>query len=199
MTTFPTTNVELAFIAASGNGPTATSLIIPNNMDISDHGFLLLNKFSALTQLDIRECSYLGDPCATLIRHTMPKMKFLDISGTSITDEGIEDIMKGCRWLESLSIRNNQYFKDKGCTAVHMSCKVNKNLRAIDFSGSRCFSNESLIQLLGDGGGVLTDITLTGCTQINDLGLMGLRRFGKVRACESRSYAIFTCRFRHRF
>ena len=178
MTTYPTTNMELALIAASGNGATATSLFLSDNKDISDHGFLLLNKFSSLTHLDIQGCSYLGDPCAVLIRHTMHKMKVLDISGTSITDAGIEDIMKGCRWLESLSIRDNQQFKDKGCGAVHLCCKVNKNLRAIDFSGSRCFSNEALIQLLSDGGGALTDITLTRCTQINDLGLMGLRRFG---------------------
>ncbi|GMI18112.1 hypothetical protein TrLO_g1534 [Triparma laevis f. longispina] len=179
MSTYPTTNIELASIAASGNGPHAKSLLLPNNKDLSDHGFLLLNKYTHLTQLDIQGCSYLGDACAVLIRHSMPKMKHLDISETSITDVGIEDIMIGCRWISTLNIRDNQHFKDKGCGSVHQSLKSNRNLRNIDFSGSRCFSNEALIQLLSEGGGVLTDITLERCTQINDLGLMGLRRFGK--------------------
>ena len=142
MSTYPTTNVELASIAASGNGPYAKSLLLPNNKDLSDHGFLLLNKYTALTQLDIQGCSYLGDACAVLIRHSMPKMKHLDISGTSITDVGIEDIMIGCRWIATLNIRDNQHFKDKGCGCVHQSLKSHRNLRAIDYSGSRCFSNE---------------------------------------------------------
>lgn len=119
MSTYPTTNVELASIAASGNGPYAKSLLLPNNKDLSDHGFLLLNKYTNLTQLDIQGCSYLGDACAVLIRHSMPKMKHLDISETSITDVGIEDIMIGCRWISTLNIRDNQHFKDKGCGSVH--------------------------------------------------------------------------------
>lgn len=178
MSTYPTSNVELALIAASGNGPFAQKLVIPPSKDVSDHGFLLLNKFSAITDLDISGCAHLGDASAVLICHVMNKLRAVDISSTSITDVGISDITQKCIHLESIAIRDNQNFKDKGCMAVHQSLKMYKTLRAINFSGSRCFGNEALIQLLSDGGGVLTDIDLTRCIQINDLGLMGLRRFG---------------------
>ena len=83
-------------------------------------------------------------------------------------------MMKFCIHLSTLKIANNQNLKDAGMLSIHHSCKVNKNLRVVDFSGSRCFSNEALISLLADGGIVLQEVALTRCTQVNDLGLTGL-------------------------
>jgi len=177
MSTYPTSNIELALISASNNGPTCTSLILPPSKEVSDHGFLLLKKYSAITNLNLAGCNHLSDASAVLIHHTMQKLKCLDISATSISDVGINDIMTGCIHLESVSIRDNQHFKDKGCLAIWTATKTYKRMRAVDFSGSRCFSNEALIKLLMDGG-VLTDITLNRCRQINDLGLIGFRRHG---------------------
>jgi hypothetical protein len=130
-----------------------------------------------MTSLNLAGCSHLSDASAVLIHHTMQKLKVLDISATAITDTGISDIMTGCIHLESVSIRDNQNFKDQGCLAIWTATKTYKRMRSVDFSGSRCFSNEALIKLLMDGG-ILTDITLSRCKQINDLGLIGLRRHG---------------------
>ena len=177
MTRYPTSNIELAQISASNNGATCTTLILPPSKEVSDHGFLLLNKYSAMTSLNLAGCSHLSDASAVLIHHTMQKLKVLDISATAITDTGISDIMTGCIHLESVSIRDNQNFKDQGCLAIWTATKTYKRMRSVDFSGSRCFSNEALIKLLMDGG-ILTDITLSRCKQINDLGLIGLRRHG---------------------
>jgi len=58
--------------------------------------------------------------------------------------------------------------------------KSYKEFRLFDFSGSLCFSNEGLIQIIAEGGGILHDINLERCKQITDLGLMGFRRFGKI-------------------
>ena len=83
-------------------------------------------------------------------------------------------MLQYCIHIETLKIKDTQHLKDSGMLAVHKLCKVQKNLRNVDFSGSRCFSNEALISLLADGGIVLDEINLTRCTQVNDLGMTGM-------------------------
>jgi len=172
-------------LAKSGNGPTAKEFVLVNNRNITDAGFTYLRAFTALTLINVSGCENIADSSAVVMRHNMPSLTSLDISGTSITDKGIVDIMTGCRRIAHLFIRDSQFLTDKGIQSIHANLKLYKEFRTFDFSGSRCFSNEGLIQLIAEGGGILHDINLERCKQITDLGLMGFRRFGKVSmACK---------------
>jgi len=174
MTAYPVSNIELAQIGNSNNETACTALKLPNSRAISDHGMLSLAKFHNLTHLDLSNCEFLSDPTAAIIHRAMPQLTYLDISKTAITDVGIVEMLQYCIHIETLKIKDTQHLKDSGMLAVHKLCKVQKNLRNVDFSGSRCFSNEALISLLADGGIVLDEINLTRCTQVNDLGMTGM-------------------------
>ena len=155
---------------------------------MSPHNYININinininlplSISSLLLLDLSSCPLLTDLTCSILRNSTPHLLSLDLSSNPlITDHGIIQIMAGCSRLSTLLLRNLQSLTDLGLACIHTNLKVHKAFRLLDFSGSLCFSNEGLLSLLSEGGGVLASLSLDGCAQLTDLGMMGLRRFG---------------------
>lgn len=156
-----------------------------------------------LQKLSLAYCPKVTNLTLEVIRSKVNKLQSIELNGCNITDEGVRYIMSGCRQLSHLSLANIRKLTDKGLQGISKYMKLYRNLRYVypllesffDNLGeitcliaffqfprglilNRCkyFSNEGLLLLMQDGGGILTQLHLLGCTQVNELGLMGFRR-----------------------
>jgi len=89
-------------------------------------------------------------------------------------DDTLTPLMNSLRNLKSLVIINSPCLNDAGLAAITATMTRRRSLTRLDVSGCKFFSNEALLVMLQAGGGVLQDINISNCTQIRDLGLMGL-------------------------
>ena len=133
-----------------------------------------------LTRLVLEGCVGITDMTMEVIRLTNNRLTHLNIKEChKITDRGIRLVVTGCRSLRDFIAADLVGLTDNGIQAISEALKLYRSIRVLDLSGSKHFSNESLLLLLQDGGGILQRVYLNGCTQVNELGLMGLRRTGK--------------------
>ncbi|KAJ8602499.1 hypothetical protein CTAYLR_001251 [Chrysophaeum taylorii] len=95
---------------------------------------------------------------------------------TAVSDVGLGHVFAGIRKLASLLLRGCPAVSDKGLLELSDYMKLRKTLRTLDLRESTGFSNDSLLALMADGGGQLHELLLAGCSQVDLLGLLGLRR-----------------------
>jgi F-box and leucine-rich repeat protein 2/20 len=134
---------------------------------------------SVLTRLVLEGCPHVTDETMGVIRAKAYRLQHLNLRGCAITDTGIRAAVTACRGLKELILADVGGLRDPGVQAISEAIRMYCALRVLDLSGSRHFSNEAILLLLQDGGGALTRLRLKGCTQLNELGLMGLRRSGR--------------------
>jgi len=133
-----------------------------------------------LTKLVLEGCVGITDTTMEIIRLTSNRITHLNIKGCrGITDRGIRLVVTACRSLCELVAAELVGLKDHGIQAISEALKLFRAMRVLDLSGSKSFSNECLLLLLQDGGGILQRIYLDRCTQLSELSLMGLRRTGQ--------------------
>mmetsp|Transcript_16229 Transcript_16229/g.25324 ORF Transcript_16229/g.25324 Transcript_16229/m.25324 type:complete len:1372 (+) Transcript_16229:395-4510(+) len=169
----PIQNADI--ICISSISDTIKSLDLSHCKYIGDVGVKYLRVLKGLTKLNLSGCSRITDVSCRVLKENLNRLEEVDLSGCNVSDRGIIEVLEGCLYLESISIRNNSSFTDRGLEAIQTNVTLMKLLRSLDFAGCREFSNEGLIRLLENEGGVIRNLDLSRCSQI-DLGLIGFRR-----------------------
>ena len=79
------------------------------------------------------------------------------------------------RELRALIIRDVQTIENEGLQSLAALISRRRQLRVLDMSGCRRFTDEGLLVLLQSAGGIVEELSLARCLQITNLGLMPLR------------------------
>ena len=86
--------------------------------------------------------------------------------------------MGGLRKLEQLRLDNVYALGNWGLQAISVELRNSRKLRVLSLAGCSQFGNEALLDMLEHGGGVLKELDMSRCEQLDDLGLLGLKRAG---------------------
>ena len=161
-----------------------TSLNLSYCDGVSDVGMKHFNTMTKLTTLNLSYCRNITDGSCQILKDHMNQLRHLDVSNCNFTDNGVVTILEGCLYLEYFSIASIDGVRDRSIRAIQTNACLMKLLGSVNLSRCTSFSNECLIHLLEHDDGVIRELDLSFCVQI-DLGLIGFQRNFKSTKCNT--------------
>lgn len=125
----PVQNTDLIHIASISDS--LRSLDLSHCRYVGDMGIKYLHVLKGLTKLKLSGCSKVTDASCRVLRENLNRLKELDLSDCNVSDRGIIEVLEGCLYLESISIRNNSSFTDKGLEAIQTNMTLMKLLHSL--------------------------------------------------------------------
>ena len=172
-------DVDLEVIKVT-NGKVVKELLL-NNLGghiLSKNGFSNLMYFSSLTNLTLENCEELDDDILVKLSKKVYKLTYVNIAHSTrkVTNHGISSLLKTCKSLNTLNLSHISGVNDSTLASIRNACNKYQSLVCLLLKHCIYFSNEALLLLLSKGGSNLLHLDLSYCTQINELGLMGINR-----------------------
>eukprot|EP00903_Cladosiphon_okamuranus_P006370 g6237.t1 len=175
--------VVLANVDAREDTGGVTSLVLDKCWRISDEGMQALTRPfldqaaspNRLEEFSAAGCSLLTNESAYCIHRAFGKLLSVDVSGTAITDDGIQLILGASKVVRSLGLRDLPGLTDRGLGAILQCIKRRRKLHSLSLCRSLRFTDGGLLSLLS-AGGLLRTLDIHGCSQLSELCLMGLQR-----------------------
>jgi len=177
-------NADMAEVAKAINAQPGfvESLSLRGQADLDDAAFdhfrVGQKGLQAVSTLDLHGLGALTDGAAHAVHHAFPNLTALDVGGATLTDAGVGHLVGGLRKLEQLRLDNVYALGNWGLQAISVELRNSRKLRVLSLAGCSQFGNEALLDMLEHGGGVLKELDMSRCEQLDDLGLLGLKRAG---------------------
>lgn len=103
-------------------------------------------------------------------------LEWVSLRRNDVTDEVVIALAASCgKYLQHLDLNSCTNLSNTAVAAITKYCR--QTLRTIDLSFCRKITNEAL-GYMADECALLREVSLWGCTQVNDLFLLGHSRFG---------------------
>ncbi|CAM9619543.1 unnamed protein product, partial [Ectocarpus sp. 12 AP-2014] len=175
--------VVLANVDAKADTGGVTSLVLDKCWRLTDEGVEALAKPlleqttspNRMEAFSVAGCSLLTDESACFVHRSFGKVVSLDVSGTAITDDGIQLLLGASKVVRSLGLRDLPGLTDRGLMAILQCIKRRRKLQNLELCRSLRFTDGGLLALLS-AGGLLRTLDIHGCSQLSELCLMGLQR-----------------------
>eukprot|EP00752_Nemacystus_decipiens_P014289 g12709.t1 len=175
--------VVLANVDAKEDTGGVTSLILDKCWRLTDEGMKALARPfldqstspNRLEEFSAAGCSLLTNESAYCVHRAFGKLLSVDVSGTAITDDGIQLILGASKVVRSLGLRDLPGLTDRGLGAILQCIKRRRKLQSLSLCRSLRFTDGGLLSLLS-AGGLLRALEIHGCSQLSELCLMGLQR-----------------------
>ncbi|CAN0017553.1 unnamed protein product [Ascophyllum nodosum] len=174
--------VALANVDAKAETGGVTSLYFSKCWRLTDDGMESLtrpciNKSSPnrLETLSLAGCNLLTNKSAFFVSRAFNKLLSVDVSGTAITDDGLQLILGTNEELRSLGLRDLPGLTDRGLLAILQYMKRCRCLQNLQLCRSLRFTNEGLLAILSSVD-LLHSLDIHGCSQLSEVCLMGLER-----------------------
>lgn len=113
------------------------SLNLQQFTGVSSNGFCLFagslatnNVGRLLTSLNLSNCQSIDDESCRAIGRSFKRLNVINLNWCKVTRAGIEFILKGCRYIEELRIRNIK-LGDKGMEELRMYALMTKTLKVL--------------------------------------------------------------------
>ncbi|CAM9373052.1 unnamed protein product [Pylaiella littoralis] len=160
-----------------------TSLVLDKCWRLTDDGVKALAgpfpdqsaSLNRLEEFSVSGCSFLTNESAYCLLRAFGKLLSVDVSGTAITDDGVQLLLGASKVLRSLGLRDLPGLTDRGLAAILQCIKRRRKLQSLQLCRSLRFTDGGLLALLS-AGGILRELDIHGCSQLSELCLMGLQR-----------------------
>ncbi|CAM9208510.1 unnamed protein product, partial [Hapterophycus canaliculatus] len=193
--------VALANVDVKADAGGVTSLVLDKCWRLTDKGIEALTRPflhqpappNRLADFSVAGCSLLTNESAFCVHRAFGELSTIDVSGTAITDDGIQLLLGASKVVRSLGLRNLPGLTDRGLAAVLQCIKRRRRLQHLQLCWSLRFTDGGLLALLS-AGGLLRTLDIHGCSQLSELSLMGLQRAAftstNLRSLDLRGMAI---------
>lgn len=138
---------------------------------LTNLGIVALSFNIDLCVLDLRDCRSIGDESLIALK-SLPKLQFLLLDGTDISDLGLSWLGRGKCKLISLSLRSCKRLTDD-CVSSIFSGSLGLTLQVLDLSRLPNLSNNAIL-MLAKSRVPVTELRIRECPRIGDISVMAL-------------------------
>eukprot|EP01097_Dermamoeba_algensis_P003792 TRINITY_DN2581_c0_g1_i2.p1 TRINITY_DN2581_c0_g1~~TRINITY_DN2581_c0_g1_i2.p1 ORF type:complete len:771 (-),score=137.77 TRINITY_DN2581_c0_g1_i2:354-2666(-) len=191
--------------ALSGNFSGLSTLVIKKSTLVTDLGLQTISeKLQALTVIHLPECRAVSDAGLDFLTSGCPALENLDLSYTSISDEGLQYVGEGLEFLKHLYLNECKRVSDVGIHHIVQGCPdlttlelrycpkiTNETMKSIaysprlaflDVSWCRSVTDEGIIALsLGPASLSISRLEVEACSELTIESLKALKNFGMLQ------------------